>query len=52
MRAALPSEDDGAYLEELSREPVLEPGRCAQWLAPPTSRVNRQPLDFEYVRQV
>ena len=51
VRAALPSPDDSAYLQALQRQPVLERGKVAQWLAPPTSRINGQPHNFEYVRQ-
>ena len=29
---------------------VIEPGRSAGWIAPPTLRINKQPLDLEYVR--
>jgi benzoyl-CoA 2,3-dioxygenase component B len=29
---------------------VVEPGRFANWIAPPPRGVNNQPLDFSYVR--
>ena len=29
---------------------VAEPGRYANWIAPPPRGVNGQPVDFEYVR--
>jgi benzoyl-CoA 2,3-dioxygenase component B len=29
---------------------VVEPGKFANWIAPPVMGVNRQPIDFEYVR--
>jgi hypothetical protein len=29
---------------------VREPGRIAQWIAPPSQRIHDQPLDFPYVR--
>jgi benzoyl-CoA 2,3-dioxygenase component B len=29
---------------------VVEPGKFANWIAPPTIGINRQPVDFEYVR--
>ena len=29
---------------------VVEPGRFAGWIAPPPIGVNKQPVDFEYVR--
>jgi len=32
--------------------PVLEPGKIAQWIAPPARGINSQPFDYEYVRRV
>jgi benzoyl-CoA 2,3-dioxygenase component B len=29
---------------------VVEPGKFAHWIAPPVMGINRQPVDFEYVR--
>ena len=29
---------------------VVEPGKFANWIAPPVMGINRQPVDFEYVR--
>ena len=29
---------------------VVEPGKFANWIAPPAMGINRQPVDFEYVR--
>ena len=29
---------------------VVEPGKFAHWIAPPVVGINRQPVDFEYVR--
>jgi len=29
---------------------VVEPGKFAGWIAPPVMGINRQPVDFEYVR--
>jgi benzoyl-CoA 2,3-dioxygenase component B len=29
---------------------VTEPGKFANWIAPPPVGINRQPLSFEYVR--
>jgi len=28
----------------------VEPGKFANWIAPPARGVNNQPLNFEYVR--
>lgn len=45
----LPSARDRAFVASLMRR-VVEPGKFAGWIAPPPIGVNRQPLDFEYVR--
>jgi benzoyl-CoA 2,3-epoxidase subunit B len=45
----LPSADDQAYILQLMR-PVTEPGKFANWIAPPPRGINGQPIDFEYVR--
>jgi benzoyl-CoA 2,3-epoxidase subunit B len=45
----LPSETDRAYVASLMGR-VIEPGKFANWIAPPPLGVNRQPIDFEYVR--
>ncbi len=45
----LPSEGDRAFVASLMGR-VVEPGRFANWIAPPASGINRQPVDFEYVR--
>jgi benzoyl-CoA 2,3-dioxygenase component B len=29
---------------------VTEPGKYANWIAPPVRGINNQPVDFEYVR--
>jgi benzoyl-CoA 2,3-dioxygenase component B len=49
-RAWLPSENDYAFVQSLMSGRVVEPGKFANWIAPPRTGVNRQPLDFEYVR--
>jgi benzoyl-CoA 2,3-epoxidase subunit B len=46
----LPSASDKAYLKHLQAEPVFEPGRFANYIAPPLRGVNQKPIDFEYVR--
>ncbi len=46
----LPSEDDHAYVQSLMSKPVLEPGKFANWIAPPARGINNQKADFEYVR--
>ena len=45
----LPSPSDIEYIESLMK-PVLEPGKIASWIAPPTRGINGQPFEFEYVR--
>jgi benzoyl-CoA 2,3-dioxygenase component B len=46
----LPSPADKDYLKSLQAEPVYEPGKFANYIAPPLRGINQQPLDFEYVR--
>jgi benzoyl-CoA 2,3-dioxygenase component B len=45
----LPSAADRAYVTSLMGR-VVEPGKFANWIAPPVMGINRQPVDFEYVR--
>ena len=45
----LPTDADRAFVASLMGR-VVEPGRFAGWIAPPASGINRQPVDFEYVR--
>jgi len=49
-RAWLPSERDYAFVQSLMSGRVVEPGKFANWIAPPRTGINRQPLDFQYVR--
>ena len=46
----LPSAKDYAYVQSLMAGRVVEPGKFANWIAPPIRGINNQPLDFEYVR--
>jgi benzoyl-CoA 2,3-dioxygenase component B len=46
----LPTEADKVYINNLM-QPVLEPGKIAQWLAPPARGINGKPFDYEYVRR-
>jgi benzoyl-CoA 2,3-epoxidase subunit B len=48
-RQWLPTEEDRAFVASLMGR-VVEPGKFAHWIAPPATGINRQPLDFEYVR--
>lgn len=45
----LPTPADRAFVASLMGR-VVEPGKFAHWIAPPAVGVNRQPVDFEYVR--
>ena len=45
----LPSGADRAFVASLMGR-VAEPGKFANWIAPPVIGINRQPVDFEYVR--
>jgi benzoyl-CoA 2,3-dioxygenase component B len=45
----MPSEQDREFVLSLMR-PVLEPGKMAGWIAPPTRGIDGKPIDFEYVK--
>ena len=45
----LPSASDRAFVTSLMGR-VIEPGKFANWIAPPVVGINRQANDFEYVR--
>ncbi len=45
----LPTVEDRVYVASLMGR-VVEPGKFANWIAPPVVGINRQPVDFEYVR--
>jgi benzoyl-CoA 2,3-epoxidase subunit B len=47
----LPTEADRTYIASLMT-PVTEPGKFANWIAPPARGINGQPVDFVYVRGV
>ena len=46
----LPSAADSEYLLSIMAKPVYEPGKFANYIAPPRRGINQQPIDFEYVR--
>jgi benzoyl-CoA 2,3-dioxygenase component B len=48
-RAWLPSDEDRAFVASLMGR-VVEPGKFANWIAPPARGINNQPVEFEYVR--
>src|SRR5471030_2269638 len=45
----LPTPEDRAYVASLMGR-VVDPGKFANWIAPPAMGINRQPVDFDYVR--
>ncbi|NNF06338.1 MAG: benzoyl-CoA 2,3-epoxidase subunit BoxB [Candidatus Eisenbacteria bacterium] len=45
----LPSEEDKVFVKSLMHA-VREPGKIANWIAPPKRGINGQPFEFEYVR--
>jgi benzoyl-CoA 2,3-dioxygenase component B len=45
----LPSIEDREYVQSLMIS-VTEPGKIANWIAPPATGVNNKSFDFEYVR--
>ncbi|HLU19672.1 MAG TPA: benzoyl-CoA 2,3-epoxidase subunit BoxB [Pusillimonas sp.] len=45
----LPTAEDREYVASLMGR-VVEPGKFANWIAPPVMGINRQPINFEYVR--
>jgi benzoyl-CoA 2,3-dioxygenase component B len=46
----LPNEADEVYIKSLMHA-VHEPGKIAQWIAPPRKGINGQPFAFEYVKR-
>ncbi|HYV36677.1 MAG TPA: benzoyl-CoA 2,3-epoxidase subunit BoxB, partial [Gemmataceae bacterium] len=45
----LPDSADHAFIESLMGR-VVEPGKFANWIAPPVRGINGLPIEFEYVR--
>lgn len=45
----LPTDEDRAYVKNLMK-PVHEPGKMAGWISAPKRGINRQPVEYEYVR--
>jgi benzoyl-CoA 2,3-dioxygenase component B len=45
----LPSDEDEAFVQSLMHG-ITEPGRFANWIAPPARGINGRPVTFEYVR--
>ena len=49
VRDWLPTPEDRQFVQSLMQR-VIEPGKFANWIAPPQLGINKQPLQFEYVR--
>jgi benzoyl-CoA 2,3-dioxygenase component B len=49
VRDWLPTDEDRRFVASLMGR-VVEPGKFAGWIAPPAIGINRQPVDFAYVR--
>jgi benzoyl-CoA 2,3-dioxygenase component B len=45
----LPSLKETEYVKSLMK-PCTEPGKFANWIAPPLRGINSQPIEFEYVK--
>ena len=46
----LPSEEDRNFVLSLMTKPIVEPGKFANWVAPPSRGIDGHKLDFDYVR--
>jgi benzoyl-CoA 2,3-dioxygenase component B len=46
----LPSPADDSYVRSIMAHPVTEPGKFANWIAPPARGIDGRPVDFQYVR--
>jgi benzoyl-CoA 2,3-dioxygenase component B len=49
MNRWVPTPEDQAFVQSLMK-PVHEPGKVANWIAPPDRGINNMPVDYEYVR--
>jgi benzoyl-CoA 2,3-dioxygenase component B len=45
----LPTDEDRSFVQSLMGR-VVEPGKFASWIAPPSSGINGQPIEQQYVR--
>jgi len=46
----LPSDEDRNFVLSLMTKPIVESGKFASWVAPPSRGIDGHPLDFDYVR--
>ena len=49
MSEWIPTLEDRAFVQSLM-QPVREPGKVANWIAPPERGINKLAVDYEYVR--
>jgi benzoyl-CoA 2,3-dioxygenase component B len=49
VREWLPTDDDRSFVRSLMGR-VTDPGKFANWIAPPEKGVNKKEGDFEYIR--
>jgi benzoyl-CoA 2,3-dioxygenase component B len=49
VRQWLPTDEDRTFVTSLMGR-MVEPGKFANWIAPPASGIKGKPVDFEYVR--
>ncbi len=45
----IPTPEDRAFIDSIM-QPVFEPGKVANWIAPPDRGINSMPVEYEYVR--
>ena len=46
----LPNQEDEVFIKGLM-QPVVEPGKIANWIAPPRRGINNNDFDFTYVKR-
>jgi benzoyl-CoA 2,3-dioxygenase component B len=46
----MPSAGDYTFVQAMMQGRVVEPGKFANWIAPPRRGIHTKPIDFEYVR--
>jgi benzoyl-CoA 2,3-dioxygenase component B len=46
----LPNAADYAFVQSLMAGRVVEPGKFANWIAPPRRGIHTKPIEFEYIR--
>ena len=46
----MPSAADYTFVQAMMQGRVVQPGKFANWIAPPRRGIHTKPIDFEYVR--